>query len=104
MGAADEEGKALENVEDVACENGGLSENHPKEVVHADYSRELQTGYSMEVPSGCSKLVLAHCSSWDPDHSTSLHDYYSTEDNVVGVPDDEEKGVAHRAAVVPRGP
>lgn len=97
MDAADEEGKALENVGGVACENEGLSENHPKEAVHADYSKELQTGYSMGAPSGCSKLVLAHCSSWDPDHSTYLHDYYSMEDNVVGVPGEEEKGAAHRA-------
>lgn len=104
MDAADEEGKALENVEDAAYENGGLSENHPMEVDHADYSKEHQTGYSMEVPSGCSMLVLAHCSSWDPDHSTYLHGYYSREDSVVVVPGDEEKGAARMAAADPREP
>lgn len=103
MDVADEEGKALENVEDAACENGGLSGNHPTEAVHADYSKVHQTGYSMEDPSGCSMLVLAHCSSLDPDHSTYLHGYYSMEDSVVGVPGDEEKGAAHKAVEKAKG-
>lgn len=63
MDVVDEGEKALENVEDAACEKEGLSENHPMEAVHADYSKEHQTGYSTEVPFGCSMLVLAHCSS-----------------------------------------